>query len=100
MSKLAIDANAKPIQVMRPATNQVVSVTATSAQSTAVPVDCRVIRIVSTVACYYTLDSATATNQSIFLPANSLEFLHVYAGDQVAVISDGTDGSMFITEMY
>lgn len=100
MSKLAIDSNAKPIQVMRPLTTQLVSVTATSAQSTAIPADCRVIRVVSSVACFVSLKNATATNQEIYLPANTVEYYHVYAGDQVAVISAGTDGTLFITEMY
>ena len=100
MSKLAIDSNAKPIQVLRPFDNQVVTVTATSAQSTAIPVNCRVARLVATVGCFYTVKSATATNQEIYLPANTVEYIHVYTGDQIAVISNGTDGNLFITEMY
>lgn len=100
MSKLAIDANAKPIQVMRPQATERVSVSGTSAQSTAIPANCRVIRIISSTDCFYTLDSTTATSSDAWLPAGVVEYIHVYEGDQIAVIQEFGAGYLYITEMY
>ena len=100
MSKLAIDANAKPIQCLRPQTTDVVSVTTSSAQSSAVPANCRVLRLVANVDCFYTVASATATDQDVFLPSGVIEYIHVYEGDRVAVLAATIDGSLYVTEMY
>lgn len=98
MTKLALDGNAKPIQVLRPESTTVLSVSGTAADSSAITGDVRVIRLVSTVDCFYTLN-ATATTSDVFLPANSIEYIHIYDRDYVSVITGGTAGSTYVTEM-
>lgn len=96
MTKLAIDTNAKPIQVVRPTTAQNVAISGTAASATAVTQ--RVCRVVSTVDCFYSL-IGTATVASTLLPAFSVEFVHTYDGDVFSVITSGASGSINITEM-
>jgi hypothetical protein len=99
MSKMAIDSNSKPIQVLRPNSTDTVSITASSAQSTAISAGCRVLRLVSDTDCHYTLTSGTATTSDVFLPSLAVEYVHVYEGDQVAVIRNAADGTLYVTEM-
>lgn len=98
MSKLAIDVNAKPVQVLRPSTVSKVSISGTAAASSAIAANIRVARLVSTVDCYYSVDG-TATTSSTYLPANAIEYIHVYEGDTVSTITDGGTGSIFVTSM-
>jgi hypothetical protein len=98
MSKLAIDVNAKPVQVLRPSTVSKVSISGTAASSSAIAANIRVARLVSTVDCYYSVDG-TATTSSTYLPANAIEYIHVYEGDTVSTITDGGTGSIFVTSM-
>lgn len=95
MTKLAIDTNAKPMQVVRPATSQNVSISGTAASATAVTQ--RVCRLVSTVDCYYSL-VGTATTASVFLPAFAIEYVHTYSGDVFSAITSGSSGSLNITQ--
>ena len=96
MTRLAIDTNAKPIQVVRPNTSQNVAISGTAASSTAVT--SRVCRIVSTVDCFYSL-IGTATTASTLLPAYSVEFVHTFDGDVFSIITSGASGSVNITQM-
>ena len=96
MTKLAIDTNAKPIQVVRPSTAQNVSISGTAASSTAVTQ--RVCRIVSTVDCFYSL-IGTATTASTLLPAFSVEFVHTFEDDIFSVITSSASGTINITQM-
>jgi hypothetical protein len=98
MSKLARDVNTKAIQVLRPSTVSKVSISGTAASSSAIASNIRVARIVSTSDCFYSVEG-TATTSSSYLPANAIEYIHVYEGDTVSVITDGTTGSAYITSM-
>jgi hypothetical protein len=98
MSKLARDVNTKAIQVLRPSTVSKVSISGTAASSSAIAANIRVARIVSTSDCFYSVEG-TATTSSSYLPANAIEYIHVYEGDTVSVITDGTTGSAYITSM-
>lgn len=98
MSTLTIDANAKPIQVLRPTTVSKVSISGTAASATAIAANVRVARLVSTVDCFYSV-TGTATTSSNYLPANAIEYIHVYEGDTVSTITDGGSGSIFVTSM-
>lgn len=97
MSKLAIDVNAKGIQCLRPNITDDVAVSGTAASATAVSANARVVRIVADVAIHYSL-SGTATTADVYLPADTIEFIHVYAGDVVSMIA-GSAGTAYVTEM-
>ena len=96
MSTLTIDGNSKPIQVLRPSTTYTVGVSGSSAASSAI-VSGRVARIVSTVAVNYVING-TATSLSTYLPAEAVEYVHVYQGDTISFYS-GTSGTAYVTEM-
>ena len=98
MSTLTIDANAKPIQVLRPTTVSVVSLSGSAASATATATGIRVARIVSDTDCFYSV-TGTATTSSSYLPANAIEYIHVFTGDTVSVITSGSSGSAYITSM-
>lgn len=98
MSTLTIDANAKPIQVLRPTTVSKVSISGTAASATAIAAGVRVARLVSTVDCFYSV-TGTATTSSNYLPANAVEYIHVYEGDTVSTITSGGTGSIFVSSM-
>ena len=98
MSTLTIDANAKPIQVLRPDTATTVSVSTSSATSSSALTGARVARIVSDVDVHYAVGS-TATTTSTYLPANTVEFIHVYTGDTISIIGNSSSGIAYITEM-
>lgn len=97
MSKLAVDVNAKGIQCLRPNITDDVAVSGTAASATAVSANARVVRIVANVPIFYSL-LGTATVADVYLPADTIEFIHVYAGDVVSMISSGT-GTAYVTEM-
>jgi|TARA_R110000744_G_scaffold66587_1_gene136130 hypothetical protein len=99
MSTLTIDANAKPIQVLRPkyTTRYSLSGTATASGYT-VGAGIRVVRIVSTLDCHYD-PIATATTSKVFLPAGVVEYIHVYEGDQISMITSGATGYAYVTSM-
>jgi hypothetical protein len=96
MTKLAIDTNAKPIQVVRPTTSQNVTISGTAASSSAVAT--RITRVVSTVDCFYSV-TGTATTASTLLPAFAVEFVHTYEGDVFSIITSGAGGTFNITQM-
>jgi|TARA_B110000879_G_scaffold70347_1_gene98267 hypothetical protein len=98
MSTLTIDANAKPIQVLRPTTVSKVSTSGTAASATAIVAGIRVARIVSDSDCFYSV-TGTATTSSSYLPANAIEYVHVFTGDTVSVILASGTGSAYITSM-
>ena len=98
MSTLTIDANAKPIQVLRPTTVSVVSLSGSAASAPATTAGIRVARIVSDTDCFYSV-TGTATTSSSYLPANAIEYIHVFTGDTVSVITSGSSGSAYITSM-
>jgi hypothetical protein len=98
MSTLTIDANAKPIQVLRPTTVSKVSLSGSAASATATAAGIRVARIVSDTDCFYSV-TGTATTSSSYLPANAIEYIHVFTGDTVSVITLGSSGSAYITSM-
>ena len=98
MSSLTLDKNKKPVQVLRPTTVSVVSLSGSAASATATAAGIRVARIVSDTDCFYSV-TGTATTSSSYLPANAIEYIHVFTGDTVSVITSGSSGSAYITSM-
>ena len=98
MSRLARDANSQPIQCLRPSATDAFAVTSTASTSSAITN--RVVRIMCNVDCFYTVDGTTATTTTATpLPAGTVEFIHTYEGDTISAISNGVDGTFYVTEM-
>ena len=68
------------------------------ASATAIAAGIRVARIVSDSDCFYSV-TGTATTSSSYLPANAIEYVHVFTGDTVSVILASGTGSAYITSM-
>ena len=99
MSTLTIDANAKPIQVLRPKYTTRYSLSGTAITSGyTVGAGVRVVRIVSQIDCHYNVEGV-ATVETVFLPAGVIEYIHVYEGDQVSMITSGATGFAYVTSM-
>ena len=98
MSKLARDANSAPIQVLRPITVTRIPVSDTAAGTAGMPEGVRVVRVVSPVDCFYSVTGA-ATTSSTYLPANAIEYIHVYENNVVSVITSGVTGFAYVTQM-
>lgn len=96
--KLAIDSNAKPIQVMKPVSTEKLALSTTAASAAAFSSDTSVVRIIADQGCYYSVDG-TATTSSAYLPANYIEYIKVEAADTLSVILASGTGSMWISEM-
>lgn len=69
-----------------------------SSASTAFGGQTRQIRVVSTSACHYVVDTApTAATTDAFLPANWIEYITVQPGQKIAAIRAATDGLITAT---
>lgn len=81
-----------------PGVSQAVSISGTSAQSSALGSNTTAAMLCATVACFVALGTSptAVANTSLFLPANVPVFVGVQGGHKVAVI--GTSGTLYITE--
>lgn len=97
MSTLAKDGNSKAIQVLRPFTTSTVNLSASAASASAIG-DARVARIVANNDCFYSV-TGTASTTSVYLPANTIEYVHVYKGNVISFITAGNSGIAYVSEM-
>lgn len=100
MAVIARDFNGVPTGVFGLGTSQALTFTGTSAQSTAVAATTRIVRLVSTQACFVSIGASptAVANTSIYLPANTVQFVSITGGHRVAAIQATTTGSLYITE--
>jgi|GEM_PF-1073883 len=88
------------VQALKAGTVSTVSVSSSSAQSSAHAATTNVIRLVSTTDCHIAFAaSPTATTSSMYLPANQVEYFLVTGGEKVAAIRASADGTLYVTEM-
>ena len=85
------------LPVIRPGTTQKLAVGSTST-ATPAPVGGSVVRLLSTVDCHILFGpSPVADTTCLFLPASTPEYFACHPADLMAVISDGSSGSVYIT---
>ena len=103
MSKLAKDDNGQLTQIYTLGTTQVMTVTASSVQSSAIDADCTIIRLAvgSTAHCHFQIGSnpTASLTTSPMAPANSVQYLKVTGGDKVAVIRGSTAVDISISQV-
>lgn len=97
MPKLAVDANSKGVQVLKPSTTSTLSVTTTSAATSAIT-GSTVVRLYSDAACFYAVGS-TATTSSVPLSAGSAEYIRIDLGDTIAAITSSGSATLYVTLM-
>jgi hypothetical protein len=95
---MAVDANAKPIPVMKPVSTEKLALTTAAASAASRTFTTNVLRIVADVGCFYRLDG-TATTSHAYLPVDTVEYIKCETGDTLSVILASGTGSMYISEM-
>ena len=100
MAVIARDFNGLPTGVFGLGTSRALTFTATSAQSTAVDASTRIVRLVSTQACFFLIGAnpTAAANTSVYLPANVVQYVSIPGGSKIAAIQATATGSLYITE--
>lgn len=103
MSELQFDDNGQLTQIYSLGTTQVMTVTASSVQSSAIASDCTIIRLANASAAHAHFaiganPTATLTT-SPMLPPNAVEYIKVKGGDKVAVIRGATATDVSITQV-
>jgi hypothetical protein len=103
MSKLTRDDNGQIATFGRMGTTQVMTVTASSVQSTAVAANCTIVRLSNTNAApaFFSIGAnpTATTTTSAMLPANAIEYVEVTGGDKIAVIRGATATDVSITQI-
>jgi hypothetical protein len=102
-AQLAVDDYGHPIQALAQGVNQTLAIGASSAASAAFAAGAKIVRLVATQNCWIAFGAnptaaATSGNGS-YVPSGAIEFWRVTPGHKVAVIQDGTAGTLSITEM-
>lgn len=83
-------------------TSDVVAYTTTSVQSAAFGAQTHEIRVVCTSNAWINIGqnpTATAGDNSVYMPAGVVEYYHVTPGQKVAVIQDTAGGNLCVAEM-
>jgi hypothetical protein len=103
MSKLVRDDNGQLTQIYELGTTQIMTVTASSVQSSAVAAGCTIVRLAnsSTAHLHFQIGSnpTASLTTSPMLPANQVGYFKVNGGDKVAVIRGGTATDISITQI-
>lgn len=101
MTTVGEDVRGASVQVLRDGTTQTVSVSGTSVATTnGFGTYARVVRVVSTTACYRKVgNSPTATSSDVYMPADLVEYVSVKPGEKIAFIQVSGSGTAFVTEM-
>lgn len=84
-----------------PGVSQALPFTGASAQSAALGLSTTILRVFSNQDCFIKVASnptALADGTSTFIPGGIIDFIGVSPGSKVAVISNGTNGTLYITE--
>ena len=103
MSKLSRDDNGQLTIFGALGTTQVMTVTASSVQSTAVATGVTILRLAngSAAHCHFAIGASptASVTTSAMLPANAVEYVACAGGDKVAVIRGATATSVSITQI-
>ena len=102
MSLLPIDRNARGIQAIGPGVSQRLSFTGTSAQSSAVGVNTRLVQLFATEDCWVVFGTnptaAVNDGSSFFLPGGIFLYYGISGSAKIAAIQDSTSGYLHIIE--
>lgn len=99
MTIKAEDLNGQFVEAVGLGAAQKVAFDGTSAQSSAVGANTRVVRLCATQDCFIAIAAnPTATTSSTYLPGGAVEYVRVQPGDKIAVIQRNTAGDLHVTE--
>lgn len=96
MALQPVDENGKSVPCLKIGTTEIIDGTSASAQSTTTFTANTVIRVVSDSAVNLAVGAnPTATSSTLLLPANTVEYFRISAGQEIAVLG----GSLNLTVM-
>lgn len=100
-TELPNDINSKPIQALYPARANNVTVTGTTARSSAVGGMVKVVELTPTVDMFIKMGDSTvnATTSDIFIAAGVVYDFHMKGNTHIAAIRSSTSGTLYITEL-
>lgn len=103
MSKVQFDENGQQTTVYALGTTQVMTVTTSSVQSTAVDAGCTIVRLATTGAGHVHFSTGANPTASVttspVMPPNTVEYIKVNGGDKIAVIRGATAVDIVITQV-
>jgi GTP-dependent phosphoenolpyruvate carboxykinase len=103
MSKLTRDDNGQVATFGRLSTTQVMTVTASSVQSTAVAANCTIVRLsnINSAPAFFAIGAnpTATTTTSAMLPPNATEYIEVTGGDKIAFIRGATATDVSVTQI-
>lgn len=79
--------------------SDVVAYTGTAGQSVVVPANIHDVRIVCTSNAWITIGTdptATAADNSLYMPAGVVEYFHITPGQKVSAVQDSAGGNMVV----
>lgn len=100
-SMKALAAQSQSFEAILPGTSQAVAFTGSSSQSAALGASTTLVRLFCTADCFIKIASnptALADGTSMFVAAGIIDFIGVQPSQKIAVISNGTSGTLYITE--
>ena len=96
--KLSRDIKNAVAQAVKPVDSQRVSLSGTAASASAFGNEIEaVLRLCPSIDCFYAIN-ATATTSSVYLPAGTIEYIRIDAGDTLSAITSGATGYLYISE--
>jgi len=83
---------------LRPKSTSKVTMSGSSAQSSAIGANIQYVRLAADAACHYEIGvNPTATTSTVYLPANEIEIIKISEGEKVAGIC--ASGNLYVTSL-
>lgn len=95
--QLAVDDSARAVQVMTPVSTEALAVSGTAASAATRNTTTQVIRLICNQPCFYSL-TGTATTSTVYLPADTIEYVKCAASDTLSIILASGSGTAYISE--
>lgn len=84
-------------QPMAQRTQEITIATASATSSTAFPTGTEIVRIVANTPVYYDIASSATATESVYLPANTVEYVACNAGNVIYFQAFSTSGRAWVT---
>jgi hypothetical protein len=83
---------------LRPKSTSVITMSGTSAQSSAIGANIQYVRLVADANCHYEIGvNPTATTSTVYLPVGEIETIKISEGEKVAAIC--ASGKLYVTSL-
>lgn len=95
---LPVDGNHNPVPALRPISTERLTLSGSSVATAAATTEATIIRVISNADTFIAVGAnPTATQSSMYLPANTPEYIALASGDKLAALSSSSTGFMYVT---